>query len=105
MERTELQGWKDKAFQSRSKEQWDAVMQEIKDAVKDDEKARDNLRDYCSKILPRKKEFWAKYPKPNGYQAKPKMMFSEDTDKAIGELAKALTAYINKQINNTENGD
>lgn len=100
MERTELQELKDKAFKTNSKVEWDAVMQEIKNAVEGDKYATETLRNYCKALLPKKTEWWSKKAqnKPS-FTAKPKMMFSEDTDKAIGELAKALTKYLNSKQN------
>lgn len=96
MQKEELQGWKDKAFKTNSKVEWDAVMQEIKEAVEGDKYAAETLRNYCRALLTKKTDYWSRRAqnKPS-FQAKPKMMFSEETDKAIGDLARSLTNYIN----------
>lgn len=98
MQTEKYQELKNKAFQAKTKDQWDAVMEEIKEAVADDKNAATALRNYCKQILPKKKEYWAKYPKKQGFQAAPKMMFSPETDKAIGDLARALTKYFEKKL-------
>lgn len=99
MQREEIQKMKDKAFQARSEKEWNDVMLAIKEAVAADENAASLMRNYCKTLLPKKREFWAKYPSKNQFQAKPKMMFSEDTDRAIGELARSITKYINSLAN------
>lgn len=98
MEKERLQELKDKAWQTKTQTEWDDVMQEIKQAVEGDNYAATALRKYCKQILPKKREWFEKAANRPQFTAKPKMLFSEDTDKAIGELAKILTEFIKKKM-------
>lgn len=101
MEQTKFQDLKDKAFGAKSEIEWVQVMQEIKTAVVGDDKAADAIRDYCKKILPKKREWWSKQSDKPKFNNTPKMLLSPDTDKAIGELARTLTKYLEFKMNTT----
>lgn len=94
MNREQMKEWKDKAFQTKNEAEWKETMQAIKVAVESDDYARQAMRTYCSNLLQKKREYWAKQKNKPQYQAKPKMMFSDDTDKAIGEFFRAATIYL-----------
>lgn len=99
MENNLFKQLKDKAFQTKSKEQWDAVMNEIAAAVVNDPAAAEALRKYCSGILEKKRVYWEKTKNRPAFTAKPKMLLSPETDAAIGELARTLTAYLQHKMN------
>ena len=88
---------KDKAFSAKTEEEWKVVIEEIRAAVVNDQPAEEALRNYCKSLLAKKKEYWQKCAKKPQFQAKPKTMFSEETDKAIGDLARELTQLIREK--------
>lgn len=88
---------KDKAFQTKNEDEWRVAMQEIAAAVKNDPAAAEALRKYCAGILEKKRVYWEK-TKSKQFQAKPKMLLSPETDAAIGDLARALTAYLQRKM-------
>lgn len=62
MVKEEIHNWQTKAFQTKTPDEWKQVLGECKIACEGDEKAYNYLKDYFLKILPRKKEYWEKYP-------------------------------------------
>lgn len=91
---------KDKAFAAKTEEGWREVMNEIKEAVKDDASAAESLRKYCKSILTKKKEYWQKQKSKPQWTAKPKTpVFSDDTQHAIQRMCNAIAAYYEKQTN------
>ena len=104
MENSKFKELKDLAFAAKTESEWKQSMETIRQAVVGDTAAADALRKYCQGILPRKKEWWAKQANKPKFNAAPKMMFSAETDKAIGQLAAVLTKYINMKISNNQSG-
>lgn len=94
MNREQIKELKDAAFKTKNEQEWADVMQAIKVAVESDDYARQAMRTYCSNLLQKKKEYWKKQKDKPLYQTKPKMLFSESTDAAIGEFFRAATAYL-----------
>lgn len=90
---------KDKAFQTKNEDEWRVAMQEIAAAVKNDPAAAEALRKYCAGILEKKRVYWEKTKNRPAFTAKPKMLLSPETDAAIGELARTLTAYLQHKMN------
>ena len=62
MDKNLLQEFQNRAFQAKSREEWKQVLTEAKEACIGDENAYIYLKNYFTKILPRKKEYWEKYP-------------------------------------------
>lgn len=85
MEKTELQEWQNKAFQAKTKEEWTQVLTECKKACENDENAYNYLKNYFTKILPRKKEYFEKYPPKDKKQfpVKKTVLLDENLSKKI----------------------
>ena len=87
MIKEELQKWQNKAFEAKTKEEWEKVLGECKQACDGDENAYLYLKNYFLKILPKKKEYWEKYPQKDKKQfpIKKTVLLDESLSKKIEE--------------------
>lgn len=103
MEQEKLTELRNKAFQSKTKEEWDIVMNEIKLATENDESARDYLRKYCTSLLEKKKVYWEKYKqqsnKPKFTSVKNSFIFQDELAHALAEYIKVKTELMKKEKN------
>lgn len=92
MEKNEINEWQNKAFQAKTKEEWTQVLTECKTACSGDEKAYNYLKDYFLKILPKKKEYWEKYPPKDKKQfpIKKTVLLDESLSKTIEQYYNLL---------------
>ena len=101
MEKEKFQELQNKAFQAKTQDDWNNIMIEIKESTEGDENARNKLRDYCLKILPKKKEYWEKYPpkEKKQYPIKNSHIFQDSLAEALTEYIRVLTIEKKKQLN------
>lgn len=85
MVKEQLQEYQNRAFQARTKDEWKQVLAEAKEACTGDEKAYIYLKNYFTKILPSKKQYWEKYsPKEKKqYPIKKTVLLDESLSKKI----------------------
>lgn len=85
MIKEELQEWQNKAFQAKTQEEWKNILSECKSACSGDINAYNYLKNYFLKILPKKKEYWEKYPvkEKKQYPIKKTVLLDENLSKKI----------------------
>lgn len=100
MEKEQIQEWQNKAFQAKTKEEWETVLSECKSACDGDEKAYLYLKDYFLKIFPKKKEYFEKYPpkEKKQFPIKQSYIFQENLANALTEYIQVLTLEKKKQL-------
>ena len=105
MEKTELKQWRDKAFQAKTKEEWTEVLTACKQACSGDEQAYLYLKNYFTKILPKKKEYWEKFPQKEKKQfpIKKTVLLDESLSKKIEQYYDLLIIEKKLEIQNKYN--
>ena len=105
MEKEQINEWQNKAFQAKTKEEWTQVLRECKQACEGDEKAYNYLKDYFLKILPRKKEYFEKYPPKDKKQfpIKKTVLIDEQLSQKIGQYVDLLILEKKLEIQNKYN--
>lgn len=100
MEKEQINEWQNKAFQAKTKDEWTQVLTECKSACSGDEKAYNYLKDYFLKILPKKKEYWEKYPPKDKKQfpIKQSYIFQDNLANALADYIQVLTLEKKKQL-------
>ena len=85
MDKNLLQEYQNRAFQSKTKEEWKQVLAEAKQACEGDINAYNYLKNYFTKILPSKKEYWEKYPpkEKKQFPIKKTVLLNEQLSKKI----------------------
>jgi hypothetical protein len=101
MDKNLLQEFQNRAFQAKTKEEWVNVLTEAKQACVGDENAYNYLKNYFTKILGKKKEYWSKYPPKDKkqYPIKQSYIFQENLANALAEYIQVLTLEKKKQLN------
>lgn len=105
MEKNEINDWQNKAFQSKTPDEWKQVLGECKQACSGDEKAYNYLKDYFLKILPKKKEYWEKFsPKDKKqFPIKKTVLLDEQLSKKIEQYVDLLILEKKLEIQNKFN--
>ena len=105
MEKEELQEWQNKAFQAKTKEEWENILRECKTACSGDLNAYNYLKNYFLKILPKKKEYFEKYPPKDKrtFPIKQSYIFQENLANALAEYIHVLTLEKKLEIQNKFN--
>lgn len=100
MVKEEIQNWQTKAFQAKTQDEWKQVLGDCKQACSGDEKAYNYLKDYFLKILPKKKEYWEKYPpkEKKQFPIKQSYIFQENLANALAEYIRVLTIEKKQQL-------
>lgn len=105
MDKNLLQEFQNRAFQAKTKEEWKQVLAEAKEACIGDENAYIYLKNYFTKILPRKKEYFEKYPPKEKKQFPQKITYllQDDLAKTLNEFLKLLIMEKKLEIQNKYN--
>jgi hypothetical protein len=105
MEKEQIQDWQNKAFQAKTKDEWKQVLGECKKACEGDEKSYLYLKNYFLKILPKKKEYFEKYPPKDKriYPTKVTYLLQEDVAKTLNEYLTLLVIEKKLEIQNKFN--
>lgn len=100
MDKNLLQEWQNKAFQAKTKDEWKQVLTECKQACEGDENAYNYLKDYFLKILPKKKEYFEKYPPKDKrtFPIKQSYIFQDNLANALTEYIRILTIEKKQQL-------
>lgn len=100
MDKNLLQEWQNKAFQAKTKDEWKQVLTECKTACEGDENAYNYLKDYFLKILPKKKEYFEKYPPKDKrtFPIKQSYIFQDNLANALTEYIRILTIEKKQQL-------
>lgn len=101
MQKELLQEYQNRAFQAKTKEEWVSVLTEAKQACVGDENAYIYLKNYFTKILPRKKEYFEKYPpkEKRTYPTKITYLLQDELANTLNEYLKLLILEKKKQLN------
>ena len=93
MDKNLLADFQNRAFQAKTKDEWTKVLTEAKQACEGDINAYNYLKNYFTKILPKKREYWEKFPpkEKKQFPIKSSFIFQEN-------LANALTEYLQLMI-------
>ncbi len=105
MQKDEIQEWQNKAFQAKTPDEWKQVLTECKQACNGDEKAYNYLKNYFLKILPRKKEYFEKYPpkEKRTFPIKKTVLLDESLSKKIETYYDLLILEKKLEIQNKYN--
>ena len=105
MEKEKYQELQNKAFQAKTQDEWNNIMIEIKEATEGDDNARNKLREYCLKILGKKKEYWEKFPPKDKkqYPIKKTVLLDEQLSKKIEQYYDLLILEKKLEIQNKYN--
>lgn len=101
MDKEKFEEIKNKAFQAKTQDEWNNIMIEIKNATENDEQARTKLREYCLKILPKKKEYFEKYPpkEKKTFPIKSSYIFQDNLANALAEYIQLQNLKLKKELN------
>lgn len=102
MDKNLLQDYQNRAFQAKTKEEWKQVLAEAKEACIGDENAYIYLKNYFTKILGRKKEYWEKYPpkEKRTYPTKITYLLQDELANTLNEFLKLLILEKKLEIQN-----
>lgn len=102
MDKNLLQEFQNRAFQAKTKEEWKQVLAEAKEACIGDENAYIYLKNYFTKILGRKKEYWEKYPpkEKKQFPIKKTVLLDEQLSKKIEQYYDLLILEKKLEIQN-----
>lgn len=105
MEYEKIKTYQNRAFQAKTKDEWKQVLAEAKQACIGDEKAYLYLKNYFTKILPSKKDYWQKYPpkEKKQYQIKKTVLLDESLSKKIEQYYDLLILEKKLEIQNKFN--
>jgi hypothetical protein len=100
MQKEEINQWQNKAFQAKTREEWIKVLTEAKEACVGDENAYLYLKNYFTKILPKKKEYFEKYSLKDKrtFPTKVTYLLQEDLAKTLNEYLTLLVIEKKKQL-------
>jgi hypothetical protein len=100
MDKNEINEWQNKAFQAKTPDEWKLILTECKTACSGDINAYNYLKDYFLKILPKKKEYWEKYPpkEKRTFPIKQSYIFQDNLANALAEHIRVLTIEKKQQL-------
>lgn len=100
MDKNEINEWQNRAFEAKTEADWKQILGECKTACSGDINAYNYLKNYFLKILPKKKEYWEKYPpkEKRTFPIKQSYIFQDNLANALAEYIRVLTIEKKQQL-------
>lgn len=94
----------DEMYKAKTQDEWETEMRKLIPLKVEAQKNGwtdwlDNVQKRVDKQRQFKQPYWERLKNKNQFQSKPKMMFSEETDKAIGDFFRIASEYLKLKMN------
>jgi hypothetical protein len=94
----------DEMYKAKTQDEWETEMRKLIPLKVEAQK--NGWTDWLEAVQKRvdkqrqfKQPYWEKMKNKNQFQSKPKMMFSEETDRAIGDFFRIASEYLKLKMN------
>lgn len=94
----------DEMYKAKTQDEWESEMRKLIPLKVEAQKNGwtdwlDNVQKRVDKQRQFKQPYWERMKNKNQFQSKPKMMFSEETDRAIGDFFRIASEYLKLKMN------
>lgn len=94
----------DEMYKAKTQDEWESEMRKLIPLKVEAQKNGwtdwlDNVQKRVDKQRQFKQPYWERMKNKNQFQSKPKMMFSEETDKVIGDFFRIASEYLKLKMN------
>lgn len=94
----------DRMYAAKTEDEWKSIMKQLTPlkeiaTERGDNKWLESVQKRVDKQRQFKQPYWERLKNKNQFQSKPKMMFSEETDRAIGDFFRIASEYLKLKMN------